>query len=101
MNPAYAKSSPTGPITEQCGTVAFDAASCAATDTTVQAITLPGVQVGDAVLLTPPADFTHVGIGVGYCLVAGTARVPFINPNAAAEDPGALTCRYKLIKQLA
>lgn len=98
---AYAKSGPVGTIIAQIGSLVFDAANCAATDTTVQAITLPGTEVGDAVLLTPPADFTHVGLGVGYCLVAGTARVPFINPNAAAENPGSLTYKYKLIKNLA
>lgn len=98
---AYAKSGPVGAIIAQIGSVVFDAADCAATDTTVQVITLPGVAVGDAVLLTPRANFTHVGIGVGYCLVAGTARVPFINPNAAAENPASATYDYKIMKNLA
>jgi len=97
---AYAKSGPVGAIIAQIGSVVFDAANCAATETTVQAITLPGTGTGDAILLTPRANLVHVGIGVGYCLVAGTARVPFINPNAAAEDPASATYDYKIMKNL-
>ncbi len=75
-------------------------ANCPATDTTYQSMTIPGIQVGDLVLVAPRVAFTHVGVGVGFCAVAGTALVPFINPNAAAENPASATYDYVLMKKV-
>lgn len=83
-----AKAGPSGPKSSIRNRVTFDAANCPAASVTLQSVTLPEVRPGDVVLMVPLASFVTVTTGVGYCLVAGTALVPFINPTAAtAENP--------------
>ncbi len=96
------RASPSGRKTGFQGSVAFDAANCPAATVTLQSVTIPEVKPGDVIFLVPRASFATVTSGVGYCLVAGTAIVPFINPTAAtAENPASQTYDYAVIRPLA
>lgn len=91
---------PSGPGTTYAGQVTHDAASCGAAAVTLQSVLIPEVRPGDTVLLTPPGAGLSVAVGVlpGYCNVAGTAIVPFVNPTAGALDPASAVYDYVLIR---
>ncbi len=90
---------PSGPVNYLSGSVTFDAASCGSAAVTIQAVPIAEAQPGDTIFLTPRADpSVAVGILPGYCLVAGTARVPFVNPTAGALDPASATYDYRILR---
>ena len=95
------RNSPSGPRTGISGTVVFDAASCGAAAVTLQSVPITGVKPGDIVLLAPTDGgiSVAVAIGVGYCAVADTALVPFINPTAGALDPASDTYTFNCIRE--
>lgn len=94
------RTSPSGSVTRIKGQVVFDAASCGAAAVTLQTVTIPGAQVGDVVLFTPPAAGLSVAVAAmpGYVSAANTAKVPFVNPTAGALDPASATYDYILFR---
>jgi hypothetical protein len=78
-----------GSVTRIKGQVTVDFASCGAAAVTIQTVTLPGAQLGDQVLMSPPLGGLSVAVacGVGYVSAANTVKMPVINPTAGALDP--------------
>lgn len=99
-NEAIARGGNTGVVTEQTGLQNYNLGSCGANAVTIQALALPGVVPGDMVLMAPKADLTNLNIGVGYCLVAGTARIPVSNPTTGALDPAAQDFDVTIFKKV-
>jgi hypothetical protein len=91
---------PSGPGNIYAGQVTFDAASCGAAAVTLQAVPIAEALPGDTVLLTPPPAGLSVAVAAcpGYCSVAGTCQVPFVNPTAGALDPASAVYDYVLIR---
>ncbi|HEX7273098.1 MAG TPA: hypothetical protein VF420_13205 [Casimicrobiaceae bacterium] len=80
--------------------VTFDAGACADITTTVLDVLIGDTEPGDTVCLCAPAGFpAGLGIGVGSCVVAGTAKIPFVNPTGAPIDPGSLTYPVVILKR--
>lgn len=97
---ALGRKPPSGPVNMFSGQVTFDAASCGAAAVTLQTVPIAEAQLGDTVLLTPPAAGLSVAVGVlpGYVAAAGSTRVPFVNPTAGALDPASAVYDYILIR---
>lgn len=54
-----------------------------------QTFTVPGVKVGDAVTVNPPAQTAGVAIANAYVSAANTVSIQFVNPTAGALTPAA------------
>jgi|GEM_PF-6042889 len=82
------------------GVVTVDVVSIAANLIALTNVVLPDVVPGDTIILTPPAGGLSVLIGAlpGYCAVAGTAIIPFVNPSIAALDAASAVYNYQIIK---
>jgi hypothetical protein len=57
-------------------------AESAAVTAVAQTFTVPGVKVGDVVLVTPPSNASSVSVGGAWASAADTVSVQFINPTA-------------------
>jgi hypothetical protein len=95
------RSAPSGVISRIKGRVTVDFASCGAAAVTIQTVTLPGAQLGDVVLMSPPAAGLSVAVqcGVGYVSAADTVKMPVVNPTAGALDPASAVFEYCLFRQ--
>lgn len=95
------RTSPSGAVTRIKGQVTVDFASCAAAAVTIQTVTLPGAQLGDVVLMSPPLGGLSVAVscGVGYVSAANTVKMPTVNPTAGALDPASAVFEYCLFRQ--
>jgi hypothetical protein len=80
-----------GNIFAMCAvSVNFNPASVAAETVAAQSITVPGVLLGDIVVVVPPSTL-NAGLGIAGALVtaADTVSVRFVNATAGAIDPAA------------
>lgn len=68
--------------------VTFNPASVAAATTAEQALTVPGVRIGDVVVLNKPTLTAGVGVVGSRVSDNDTVMVTFVNATAAAVDPG-------------
>ncbi len=95
------RTSPSGTVTRIKGQVVFDFPSAGAAAVTLGTLTLPGAQLGDAVMLIPPAAGLSVAVAIGQCYVsaANTLKVPIINPTAGALDAASVTFEYVIFRQ--
>ena len=82
------------------GTVTLDVASIAASLIALESVVIPDVVPGDTIILTPPSGGLSVLIGAlpGYCTVAGTAIIPFVNPSVAALNAASAVFNYQILK---
>jgi len=94
--PSLERNSPSGSVTRIKGQVTIDLPSAGAAAVTIATVTIPGLLVGDLILLTPPAGGLSVAIAVGaaYVSAANTAKVPLINPTAGALDAASAVFDY-------
>lgn len=94
------RTSPSGSVTRIKGQVVYNPASAGAAAVTIDTLTLPGVKLGDLVVLTPPAAGFSVAVTIGACYVsaADTLKVPLINPTAGALDAASVTCEYVIFR---
>jgi len=63
-----------------------------------QTVTVPGVLVGDAVFVTPPAQTAGVTIGSAYVSAANTVSVQFVNPTAGGVTPAAGVHKFMIMR---
>lgn len=94
------RTSPSGSVTRIKGQVTVDFASCGPAAVTIQSVTLPGAQLGDVVLMSPPAAGLSVAVmcGTGYVSAANAVKMPVVNPTAGALDPASATFEYTLFR---
>lgn len=64
-------------------------AAVAAATAVEQTFNVPGLKVGDLVVVTPPADTQAVAKGAARVSAANTLALWFINPSAGALTPAA------------
>lgn len=64
-------------------------AAVAATSAPVQNFTVPGLKVGDAVVVTPPGQTADVSIASARVSAADTLSIQFVNPTAGSLTPAA------------
>lgn len=64
----------------------------------VQTVTVPGVRVGDSVIVTPPGQTAGVTIGSARVSAANTVSVQFVNPTAAGVTPAAGVHKFTIIR---
>lgn len=64
-----------------------------------QTVTVPGVKLGDTVIVTPPAQTAGVTIGSAYVSAADTVSVQFVNPTAGGVTPNAGTHKFTIFRQ--
>jgi len=97
---SFERTSPSGSVTRVKGQVTVDFVSCPAATVTIQTVTIPGAQLGDVVLMSPPAAGLSVAVqaGVGYVSAANTVKMPVVNPTAGALDPAAAVFEYCLFR---
>lgn len=96
----YERAAPSGPVSRVKGQVTVDFVSCPAALVTIQTLTIPGAQLGDVVLLSPPLGGLSVAVscGVGYVSAANTVKLPTVNPTAGALDPASAVFEYCLFR---
>jgi hypothetical protein len=95
------RSSPSGAINRYKGSIAaLNIPSIAAASVVLVSVAVPNVKPGDVVLLVPLAADLSVAVGIlpGYCLAAGTAKFPTVNPTAGALDPASQDFTYILMR---
>ncbi len=94
------RTSPSGSVTRIKGRVTIDFASCGAAAVTLQDAALPGTQLGDVVLLSPPAGGLSVAVmcGIGYVTAVNTVRMPVVNPTGGALDPASAVFEYVIFR---
>ena len=97
---SYERTSPSGSVTRVKGQVTVDFVNCLAAAVTIQTVTIPGAQLGDVVLLSPPLAGLSVAVmcGVGYVSAANTVKLPVVNPTAGALDPASAVFEYCLFR---
>gem|GEM_PF-2533957 len=97
---SYERNAPSGGVARIKGQVTVDFASCGAAAVTLQTVTIPGAQLGDVVLMSPPAGGLSVAVmcGVGYVSAANTVKMPVVNPTAGALDPASAVFEYCLYR---
>jgi hypothetical protein len=97
---SFERTSPSGSVTRIKGQVTVDFANCLAASVTIQTVTVPGAQLGDVVLMGPPAAGLSVAVmcGVGYVSAANTVKMPVVNPTAGALDPASAVFEYCLFR---
>lgn len=94
------RGAPSGSITRIKGQVTYNPASAGAAAVTIDTLTLPGVKLGDLVVLVPPLGGLSVAITFGACYVSAvdTLKVPLINPTAGALDAASVVCEYLIFR---
>lgn len=63
-----------------------------------QTFTVPGLKVGDAVIVNPPSQTAGVAIANAYVSAADTLSIQFVNPTAGALTPAAGVHRITVIR---
>ena len=79
--------------------VSFTPAASATISGVFQDVTVPGAQVGDVVIVNPPANANAVSVGACYVKAANTVAVRFINPTAGSLTHPAGTFNFFLLRQ--
>ncbi len=64
----------------------------------VQTVTVPGVRVGDSVVVTPPGQTAGVTIGSARVSAANTVSVQFVNPTAGSVTPAAGVHKFLIVR---
>jgi hypothetical protein len=95
------RTSPSGSVTRIKGQVTLDLPSCGSAAVTLATVTLPGAQLGDVVVLVPPAAglSVAVAVGAGYVSAANTVKLQLINPTVGALDPASAVFEYVIFRQ--
>lgn len=63
-----------------------------------QTVTVPGVKLGDVIIVTPPGQTAGVTIGSAYVSAANTVSVQFVNPTAGGVTPAAGTHKFTVLR---
>lgn len=81
------------PFTDNWGvtTFTYDPASIGAATTAAQNVTVPGLKVGDIVVVQKPSLTAGVGIAGARVSAADTLTVTWVNATAGAVDPASET----------
>lgn len=73
-------------------------ASVATITAPAQTFTVPGLKVGDAVIVTPPGQTAGVAIGSARVSAADTLSIQFVNPTAGPLVPAAGVHKVTVIR---
>lgn len=79
--------------------VSWTPAEVATITAPAQTVTVPGVKVGDVILVTPPGQQAGVTIGSARASAANTVSVQFVNPTGSGVTPTAGTYKFTVIRQ--
>lgn len=63
-----------------------------------QTVTVPGVKLGDAIMVTPPGQTAGVTIGSAHVSAADTVSVQFVNPTVGSVTPTAGTHIFTVLR---
>lgn len=68
----------------------YDMASQATIDTDEDTVTVLGLEVGDACVVSADAHFDGIGICEARCVTADTLSITVVNPTAGSVNPGSV-----------
>lgn len=69
--------------------ISLTPAQVAASVAPAQTFTVPGLKLGDCVIVNPPSQTANIAIGNCFVSAANTLSIQFINPTAGALTPAA------------
>lgn len=78
--------------------VVYDMTSVAANTTAERSVTVPGVKVGDFVLVTKPSLSAGLAIETARVSAAGTVQITVSNNTGSAIDPASETLSFLVIR---
>lgn len=78
--------------------VAFTPVAVGAATSAAQSITVPGVLVGDTVIVNKPTTTAGVSIGGATVSAANTVAVTYVNSTAGSLTPAAETYLFTVIR---